>query len=145
MSFDILEGAILVRRDTPVCRFTEADCQVSPAGLWGPPAAQLGPDQLKAIERSRTSADTAVRDNYRALVARTKDRDGVKQIAVDQAGILLRARGDLPLLRQRVGAPGSCAARFTEARAAALQAQLGATPPPSTAKKRLSSKKPVVQ
>jgi hypothetical protein len=143
ITFDVLDGAILVKKDSPVCKFTEADCQISPGGVWGPQGAQIGPDQLKAIERSRTSADTAMRDNYRALVARTKDRGEIKQIAADQAGFSSeREETCRSYLREPVH--GFCAARFTEARAAALQAQLGSTPPAGP-KKHLSSQKPTVQ
>lgn len=123
INFDVLDGAILTSSDTAVCAFKEADCSVNPAGLWGPAPGEIGPDQVKAIERARMDADRKVRAAYQGLVGSTKDRAVIRGFASEQAGFSSRRE---ELCRDYIGKSrhGYCASRLTAARAAALEAQL---------------------
>jgi hypothetical protein len=126
-SFDVLEGAILVPRLPQLCIFTQADCQVDPSGLWGPAAAAIGPDRQTEIEKSRAHAESNLRANFRALLARTHDGRQVKLIAREQAGFSSERE---QLCRDYAGEDqyGFCAARITEARAASLASRLTGSP-----------------
>jgi hypothetical protein len=123
ITFDVLDGAVLTGADTAVCIFKEADCSVNPAGLWGPAPGEIGPDQVKTIERERTEADRKVRAAYQGLVGSTKDRAAIRGFASEQAGFSSRRE---ELCRDYIGESrhGYCASRLTAARAAALATQL---------------------
>lgn len=124
-SFDVLDGAILTVADTAQCTLTQADCKVNPAGLWGITAAELTPERDKTIERERRGADAAQFQNFKLLVARTKDRALVKTISADQAAFSSRREETCRSYVQE-SAHGYCAARVTQARAADLQTRLNA-------------------
>ncbi|MBV9635629.1 MAG: hypothetical protein JOZ40_13470 [Methylobacteriaceae bacterium] len=138
-TFDVLDGAILVPKETQACAFKADDCQVNPAGLWGPAGADFGADKIKDIERGRAGAEAAERDAFRALEARTSDKAEIKKIAADQAAFSSE-REETCRSYARESQHGFCATRFTEARVAAMQAALNATVPVAPAKKRVSSK-----
>ncbi len=129
-SFDVLDGAILAAKDSPVCVFQERKCRFSPGGMWGPAATELGPDRVKELERSRASAYTAEEADFRALVARAPDRSEVKKIAAQQAAFSSERE---EACRSYAGESvhGFCATRFTEAKIAVLQALLGSPDAPS--------------
>ena len=122
IAFDVLDGALLVPPGA-VCRFKEADCSVDPAGLWGTPPGEIGPDQVKVIEKERNSAERRVRAAYHGLAASTKDRVALRGFASEQAGFSSRRE---ELCRDYVGEArhGYCASRLTAARASALETQL---------------------
>ena len=123
-SFDVLEGAILANPLPQACVLKAADCKVDPSGLWGPHAASLGPERIKEIERGRPRAETTMRDNFRALLARTKGRVAVKAAASEQAGFSsLRATICRDYAKEDVH--GFCALRMTEARSLALSVAVG--------------------
>ena len=123
LTFDVLNGAILVGADVPACAIKAADCQADVAGLWGAQPGDLGPDQVKVIERERTAAEKAVRAAYKGLVSSTKDRPTIKDYASDQAGFSSHRE---ELCRNYIGESrhGFCDARLTQARATTLEAQL---------------------
>jgi hypothetical protein len=123
ISFDVLNGAILTTSESPKCGFKEADCEVAVDGLWGPPPGDLGPDQVKTIERERTQAENAVRVAYKGLVSSTKDRAIIRGFASDQAGFSSHRE---ETCRDYIGESrhGFCGSRMTQARAAELDAQL---------------------
>jgi hypothetical protein len=129
ISFDILDGAILTPKGTPACSFQAADCKVNPAGMWGPAAVSIGPEQIKELERSRTSAETAMQENFRALLARTTDKAAIKKLAAEQAAFSSE-REETCRSYAKEEVHGFCASRFTEARVIALQSLLGETPVP---------------
>ena len=137
IKFDVLDGAVLVSRAMPVCAFTEADCEVTPGGLWGPTAGDIGPDQVKTIERDRIRAESSVRSSYKALVESTKDRAAIKGFASDQAGFS-SAREET--CRDYIGEArhGFCASRLTEARAATLGTALSGASALKALRKRKS-------
>lgn len=123
LTFDVLHGAVLVAAQTPKCSFKEADCEVVPNGLWGASPGDLGPGEVKTLERERTQAERDVRSAYKGLVASTKDRPTIKGFASDQAGFSSyreeTCRDYIGELRH-----GFCALRLTQARAVALETEL---------------------
>lgn len=123
-NFDVLDGAILVNSMPQACVMKAADCKVDPAGLWGPRAASLGAERIKEIERGRQRAEATMRDNFRALLARTSGRGAVKVVASEQAGFS-SARTTICRDYAREDVHGFCALRITEARAITLHAAIG--------------------
>jgi hypothetical protein len=128
-SFDVLDGAALVAPVPKGCTFAAADCLANPSGLWGPPASALGEDKSKEIEHSRSRAETSLRANFRALLAKTKDPAEVRLVAREQAAFTSDRE---ETCREYSGEErhGFCASRITQARAASLGTRLAATPAP---------------
>jgi hypothetical protein len=124
--FDILDGAVLVPSQLRACIFTQADCQASPSGLWGPAGAGLGAD-AKAIEHARSRAEAALVANYRALDARLKDRAKAEELARDEARFS-SDREETCRDYSRESEHSFCATRLTEARAAFLKARIDELP-----------------
>jgi hypothetical protein len=130
MDLDFLDGAVLVSGPTAACPFPEGDCKIDARGLWGPAPAALE-SQMRAIESDRARADKAVRENFRALLARTQGKNEVKAVAAEQAGFTSE-RETICREYSRESVHGFCAARFTELRATELSARvvaLGGPPP----------------
>jgi len=126
-TFDVLDGAILSPPQTEACVFKAADCQASPAGLWGPDGAALAKDS-KAVERSRARAESDMVANFKELEARLKDASKAKEVARDQAGFS-SLREDMCKDYVQEAAHGFCATSLTEARAAFLRARSDELPP----------------
>jgi hypothetical protein len=135
LDVDLLDGAVLVS-GADACPFPEGNCRIDARGLWGPGAGTLE-SQLRAIESDRASADRAVRENFKALLARTKDRNAVKAVAAEQAGFTSE-REMVCRDYARESVHGFCSARFTELRSAELAARVEALggPPPVAAAPR---------
>ncbi|HJE26106.1 MAG TPA: hypothetical protein K8W01_20855 [Methylorubrum populi] len=132
LRFEVLDGSVLV---TPVgggraCTFTATDCETTPAGLWGPAATALLP-QAAEFDTARGVADRAVRDNYKIMTQRARGSD-VRPIVQEQAAFS-SDREQACRTYAREGAHGYCHLRFTEARAIALAARLGANTATPTA------------
>jgi hypothetical protein len=124
-SFDILEGAVLASNGGKTCEFKAADCQVDPAGLWGPRPSELGPERTKEFERERAHAESTVRADFRALLAAVgKDKQQTKALASEQAGFSSE-REEKCRTYAGEDVHGFCALRFTEAWAIALGVRLG--------------------
>ena len=124
LTFDVLEGAILVQGPEAACTVEAADCRVDPRGMWGPEPAALLP-QAGALEQDRGLADRAVRDNYKVLTQRAGPQ-GVRPIVAEQAAFSSE-REQVCREYAREGAHGFCHARYTEARLASLANKLGLT------------------
>jgi hypothetical protein len=123
-SFDVLDGAVLASNGGKTCEFKAADCQVDPAGLWGPRPTEIGAERTKELERERAHAETTMRADFRALLAAAgKDKQQIKDVASEQAGFSSEREEKC---RTYVGEDvhGFCALRFTQARAIALGARL---------------------
>jgi hypothetical protein len=124
VTFDILEGAILVQGPEAACTFEAADCRADPRGMWGPePGALLA--QAGNLEQDRGLADKAVRDNYKVMTQRATPQ-GVRPIVAEQAAFSSE-REQVCREYAREGAHGFCHARYTEARLASLAHKLGLT------------------
>jgi hypothetical protein len=124
ISFDIVEGAVLVRGPETSCTFEAADCRADPRGLWGPEPATLLPLAAQ-LEQDRGLSDKAVRDNYKVMTQRAAGQ-GVRPIVAEQAAFSSE-REQVCRDYAREGTHGFCHARYTEARLAALAAKLGLT------------------
>lgn len=113
-----------------LCTFEAADCRVDPNGVWGPEPEAL-PTDPERIARDLAEADEDVRAAYRMMTERS-DGDALRAVLAEQAGFSAER---VTACARFVGeeAHGLCAARFTQARAAALQQRLGFLPPPAAA------------
>ena len=133
-TFAVLDGAIIVTRDDSkistglgagTCEIKEDDCRGYLAGVWGPPGGGIGAADAKSIESTRAEAEKNVRANYRNLIRGAREKAKMSQIASEQAGFSAR-REEACRDYLREHQHGFCASRFTQARALALAAQLGA-------------------
>lgn len=122
ISFDVLDGAVMVNASAPACTIKEADCEIDPRGLWGPEPGALLP-QAASLEDARGQADRAVRENYKALVQRAGPQN-TRPVVSEQAAFTSE-REQTCRWYAREGAHGFCNVRFTEARALSLAARLG--------------------
>lgn len=118
LTFDVLDGAVLVPAQTAACVFQAADCQASPGGLWGPAGASLEKD-AKVFTREHIAADASIAASMKALRERDKH-------ATDDS--LSREQNDFVAQREDVchdylgeTKHGFCAARVSQARAALLR------------------------
>lgn len=145
-AFDVLDGAVLVARDAPVCEFKAADCRVTVGGLWGPSPNSFAPPRIKEFERGRTQAEQAMRDGFRSLLAAQKDKAEIRKVAGEQAGFSAE-REMMCRDYAREDTHGFCGLRVTEARVASLRARLGkgadAAMAPKPKKKPKPKPKPV--
>lgn len=126
-AFEILDGAVLVESAQRPCEFSTPACRVDVNGVWGPLATSL-PARAKEIESARTRAETTMRANFKALVAKTSGNDAVKLVAREQAGFTSQ-REMICRDYQGENKHGFCAARVTEARAVALAAKVAEPAP----------------
>lgn len=128
-SVDILNGAALAVREGQACEFTAADCRVDPAGMWGQPASEIGPQRSKEIERERYRAEQGLRAQFRAWIASAgKDSALVSRIAREQAAFSSK-REELCRTYARETQHGYCALMATEARSLAVAAHILPPPP----------------
>jgi hypothetical protein len=125
LSFDVVEGGVIVPPQTQACVFQAADCQASPSGVWGPDATALA-DQAKTLAKDRSRAETSISESLKTLGKRSKGED-------DE---LSREQSDFNALRdetcrgyQSEPTHGFCDARMTQARAALLRKQVAKAPP----------------
>lgn len=122
VTFDVLDGAVLVDAKIPVCEIAESDCKAELGGLWGPDPASLIP-RAKDFEQQRGTADRAVRENYKALTQRAQPQ-AIRPIVSEQAAFSAE-REQVCRNYAREGTHGFCNARFTEGRALVLASRLG--------------------
>ncbi len=132
LRFDLTEGGVMVSMlgSGAVCTFSTADCATTPGGLWGPGAATLLP-RASEFDAARGVADKAVRDNYKIMTQRAR-REDVRPIVAEQAAFSAD-REQLCRTYAREGTHGFCHLRFSESRALALAARLGANTAAPTA------------
>ena len=138
IDFDVLDGAILVSGRAQTCEFTEADCRVDPAGLWGQPASEIGAARSKEIERGRPAAEQTMRNHFRAWIeASDKNRDLIRKVSRYQAGFSSN-RAEICDHYARESEHGYCSLVLTQARAVALAARIALpdTPEPEPTGKR---------
>ena len=115
----------MVTSRAPTCDFAQADCRVSPGGLWGPHAVDITPKRAKDLEHERVRWETTMRANFRALLKKAgKDRFAVKSVAKEQAAFSSEREMTCRDYDQET-VHGFCSTQVTEARALALMAQFG--------------------
>ena len=132
ISFDVLDGAVLVPTQITACVFKAADCQTTPGGLWGPEGASLVGDAAKIV-KERADAERAMGKLVRAIEDRAQDKAQAADLVRDQNGFAGR-REELCRDYAKESLHGYCAWRLTEARTALLQARLDELGPASAAK-----------
>ena len=125
--FDVLDGAALIPPQLRACIFQAADCQASPAGLWGPAGTSLA-TEAKPIEKARSRAEAVMVANYRALNERLNDPTKSNDLARDQSRFS-SDRQDICRDYARESVHSFCATRLTEARAAFLKARFDEAAP----------------
>jgi len=114
LAFDVVSDGVLVAPQTNACVFSEADCQASPSGLWGPEAAEL---DAKTVSKARAAADRSIQDSLRVMEKR--DKDAAASLAREQNDFAAE-RDDT--CRDYAGETrlGFCASRLAQSRAALL-------------------------
>jgi hypothetical protein len=138
-SVDVLEGAVLVSKGS-ACDFTEADCHVDPAGLWGPQGNTISQTRIKEMEQQRLRIESDMRTDFKVLLSRAgKDKFSMKRIAAEQAGFSSE-RETVCHAYALESVHGFCALEITRARVLALLAQIGAAPDKDDGKPRLKKK-----
>jgi hypothetical protein len=135
LTFDIVDGAVLVPAQSNACVFSAADCQASPSGLWGPQPAEMDP---KAISKLRATADRSIQDSLRDLEKHNQDATAT----------LAREESDFSAERDEVcrayaeeARLGFCSSRLEQSRAALLAKRaVEAGPVPDKPSKRKRKK-----
>jgi len=123
-TFDVLDGAVLAPAQETACVFKAADCQATPAGLWGPDPSTLHSD-AKAISRQRSRAEAGAERALKAIHTRLKDPAKNDAITHEDADLASR-RDEICRGYLDEAVYSFCAARMAEARAALLKARLAA-------------------
>jgi hypothetical protein len=118
LTFDVMDGAVLVPAQTTTCVFQSADCQANPSGLWGPEGASLE-DDAKRLAKERTAADSSIAASLRILQKRDKGASAAA-LARDQTDFAAQ-RDDICHDYAGEARHGFCATRLTQARAALLR------------------------
>ncbi len=128
--FSLLDGAILASAPTSAgtCDIPDGDCRVTPAGLWGPPGRAVSAAASNLMDKTRARTEADARTAFRTLLSRIHDRDRIKAFAAEQAGFSSK-RQEACADYDSEDANGFCALHLTQARLAALTAQLDQTDP----------------
>ncbi len=123
-SLDILQGAVIIKSETEICKFEAADCQARPNGMWGPRGSAIPDDQIKADNSARPQAETALRASYKNLMEKRTDRASTRLVAAEQAAFS-SIREELCRDYALEDKHGFCDTRFTEAKVASIRLRLG--------------------
>lgn len=123
---EVLEHSVRVSLPDGECSFAQADCRLSPEGLWGPAGETLA-GRTAAIERQRGRAEREMRDVSRNLLRRLSG-DAQREAAAEQAAF---SSERTTVCRHYVGEDqhGFCAAELTSARVDTLRKRYELTPP----------------
>jgi hypothetical protein len=132
ISFDVLDGAVLVPSQITACVFKAADCQSIPGGLWGPDGASLVGDAANIV-KERAAAEKAMGKILHIIEDRAEDSAQAADLVRDQNGFAGQ-RDELCRDYVKESIHGYCALRVTEARTALLQTRLDALTPASAPK-----------
>lgn len=122
---EVLEHSVRVSIPDGECSFAQADCRLSPEGLWGPPGEELV-GRTAAIERQRGRAERDMRDVSRKLLRRLSG-DAQREAAAEQAAF---SSERTTVCRNYAGEDqhGFCAAELTSARVEVLKSRFDQTP-----------------
>lgn len=121
IEFDVMPNAMLVIGPATPCIIEAAQCRLTPTGLWGPDGRGLVA-LASNIERERARADTQVREGFRNLSNKVGPEEK-RAVAREQAGFSSE-REQICRDFYREANHSFCAAKVTEARAAALRVRL---------------------
>jgi hypothetical protein len=131
ISFDLVDGAILVTQPAQACQFANADCQIEARGLWGPEPQNLIPNG-KQYEQARGKADSSVRESYKQLLA--KAGPGQMRSIVSEQANFSSERETVCRRYASEDRHGFCHLKFTEARAVAVRARAADSAKPAAAR-----------
>lgn len=122
---ELLEHSVRVSIPDGECSFAQADCRLSPDGLWGPPGEELV-GRTASIERQRGRAERDMRDVSRKLLRRLTG-DAQREAAAEQAAF---SSERTTVCRNYVDEDkhGFCAAELTSARVDSLKRRYEQTP-----------------
>ena len=141
ISFDLVDGGVIVPPQTQACVFKAADCQASPSGVWGPDTATLA-DQYhgmaeagRELAKERSKAEASIAESLKTLGKRSKGED--EELTKEQ-GDFNAQRDETCVAYIGESQFGFCDARMTQARAALLRKQVAKAPP---AKEKETAKK----
>jgi hypothetical protein len=132
ISFDVLDGAVLVPGQITACVFKAADCQTSPGGLWGPDGASLVGDAAKIV-KERAAAEKAMGKAFHNIEDRAEGSPQAADLVRDQNGFAGQ-RDELCRDYAKESVHGYCGLRVTEARASLLQTRLDELGPATTSR-----------
>lgn len=122
---DLLPDSVLVSAPDGACTFADT-CVVDPTGLWGPGDREIPPD--REIERARGVAERKLNEARKRVQALLRTTPEGRAFLQEQAGFPAnRERSCRNYGTTDVG-PGFCALKYTEARAAQLEARAGGGP-----------------
>ena len=124
LSFEVLDGAVLVSTEKGACTIAASDCRVDPNGLWGMGAAEFDPKNAKDMLNLRARVEKTIHADFRALYDKNKkDRPLRAYLVREQAGFSAR-REEICRNYAQEADFGYCALRVTEARALKLGTEL---------------------
>ena len=132
ISFDVLDGAVLVPTQISACVFKAADCQTTPGGLWGTEGGSLVGDAA-TIVKERAEAEKAMGKLVRAIEDRAEGNTQAADLVRDQSGFAAQ-RDQLCRDYAKESLHGYCALRATEARTALLRTRLDELSPATASK-----------
>ncbi len=135
LTFDVVDGGVLVPAQSNACVFSAADCQASPSGLWGPAASEL---DAKAISKERAAADRSIQDSQRDL--ENRDEDAAASLAREQSDFAAE-RDEICGSYEGETHLGYCASRLTQTRAALLAKRVAEAGPAAEPKHKRRKKK----
>jgi hypothetical protein len=121
IEFDVLSNAILVVQPQAPCVIEAAQCRIDVAGMWAPDGRGLTA-MANEFARDRVAAENQVREGFRQLTGRAEGADR-RDVAREQAGFSSE-REQICRDFAREATHGFCAAKFTQARAASINARL---------------------
>ena len=133
LTFDIVDGAVLVPAQSNACVFSAADCQASPSGLWGPQPAETDP---KAVSKLRATADRSIQDSLRDL--EKHDENAAATLAREESDFSAE-RDEICRAYAEETRLGFCTSRLEQSRAALLAkraAEAGPVPDKPSKRKR---------
>jgi hypothetical protein len=123
-SFEVLEGAVLVTKESGACAMIEADCRVDPNGLWGMGESEFDPKTAKDMLSRRARVEKTLRADFRALYEKVNKDKALRRILLEeQAGFSAR-REEICRNYAQEADFGYCALRVTEAHALKLGTEL---------------------
>jgi hypothetical protein len=124
LSFDVLDGAVLVSTEKGACTIAASDCRVEPNGLWGMGSAEFDPKNAKDMLNLRARVEKTIHADFRALYDKNKKDPPLRAYLVrEQAGFSAR-RGEICRNYAQEADFGYCALRVTEARSLKLGTEL---------------------
>jgi hypothetical protein len=124
LSFDVVDGGVIVPPQAHVCAFKTADCQATPSGVWGPnPFTVI--NQIQTLAEDRSASETSIAASLRKAVATSPTE---KSEIDKQETEFLVLRDQMCVSYEDESTNGFCHSAVTQARAALLRKQASIKP-----------------